>query len=209
MLVDPVAKELALRSYGLPECLHVPIAARDEEAIRSYVGEVVRVVATGRPAKALLVRAPPPSTIDRRLPIWGVDGSDIFHRELQVWVHHGYTRYRSAYRRAFPADDLGDRIISQALNRRVAALKGFAYVRVTATSRGANSSAAFSEGWAVTFHGAPEQIERNRRRVAFIQYADLTDLMVMLDVRLGGGVMELVNEGQKLVALPSPGSSEA
>jgi hypothetical protein len=209
MLVDHVAKELALRSYVLPECLHVPIAARDEDAVRNYVGEVVRVLATGRPAKALLVRAPAPPKIDTRLPIWGVDGSEIFHRELQVWVHRGYTRYRSAYRRAFPAEDLGDRIISHALNRRVAALKGFSYVRVTPVSRGANSSAAFSEGWSAAFHGSPEQVERNRRRGAVIQYADLTDLMLMLDLRLGGGVMELVNEGQNLVVLPSPGSSEA
>ncbi|HEX8167629.1 MAG TPA: hypothetical protein VF601_17815 [Beijerinckiaceae bacterium] len=71
MLVDPVARELALRSYGLPECLHVPVGARDEEAIRDYVGEVVRVLATGRPAKALLMRARPPRKIDARLPIWG------------------------------------------------------------------------------------------------------------------------------------------
>ena len=39
----------------------------------------------------------------------------------------------------------------------------------------------------------------NLRRGAFIQYADLTDLMLLLDLKLGGGVMEAVNEGQRLI----------
>ena len=36
---------------------------------------------------------------------------------------------------------------------------------------------------------------------AFIQYADLADLMVMMDMSPGGGVMSLVNKAQKLVTL--------
>ncbi len=39
----------------------------------------------------------------------------------------------------------------------------------------------------------------NKRRGAFIKYADLTELMLMMDMKLGGGVMDSVNEGQKLV----------
>jgi hypothetical protein len=42
-------------------------------------------------------------------------------------------------------------------------------------------------------------MEANQRRGAFIQYTDLSDLMVMLDIKVGGGVMVVVNEGQKLV----------
>jgi hypothetical protein len=85
------------------------------------------------------------------------------------------------------------------MNRRVAALKGFQFVRLTPTSRAANSSSAFSEGWGVTLHSEPDQMVANRRRGASIQYADLTELMLLLDLRLGGGVMAAVNEGQKLV----------
>jgi hypothetical protein len=33
----------------------------------------------------------------------------------------------------------------------------------------------------------------------FVQYADLTDLMLMLDLKLGGGFMDAVNDGQKLL----------
>src|SRR3954453_14686907 len=118
---------------------------------------------------------------------------------MQVWVDVTYTRYRRAYRAAFPDEALGDRIISHTMNRRVAVLKGFRFVRLTPTSRAANSSSAFSEGWGVALHGTPEQMAANRRRGAFIQYADLTELMLMLDLRLGGGVMGAVNAGQSLV----------
>jgi hypothetical protein len=62
-----------------------------------------------------------------------------------------------------------------------------------------NSSSAYSEEWGVTLHNMPEQMAANKRRGAFIKYADLTELMLMMDVKLGGGVMDSVNEGQKLV----------
>jgi hypothetical protein len=42
-------------------------------------------------------------------------------------------------------------------------------------------------------------LARGLPRVPFIQFADLSDLMLMLDINLGGGVMAIVNEGQKLV----------
>jgi hypothetical protein len=31
------------------------------------------------------------------------------------------------------------------------------------------------------------------------KYADLTDLMLVLDMKLGGGLVDAVNEGQRLV----------
>ena len=39
----------------------------------------------------------------------------------------------------------------------------------------------------------------NRKRGAFIQYADLTDLMLMLDMKLGGGIMDAANMAQRLI----------
>jgi len=85
------------------------------------------------------------------------------------------------------------------MNRRLAAFKGFEFVRLTPASRAANSSSAFSEEWAIDRHKVAEQIEANRNLGMFVQYADLTDLMLMLDLRLGGGLMDAVNEGQKLI----------
>jgi hypothetical protein len=85
------------------------------------------------------------------------------------------------------------------MNRRIAALKGFEFVRITPTSRAANSSSAFAEGWGVGLHAEPYQAEANRRRGNLVEYADITDLMLLLDMKLGGGVMDAVNEGRKLV----------
>jgi hypothetical protein len=198
-MIDEIARDRALHRHGIPECLHVPIAAVDEAAISTYVGEIRQTLSGRGFRRAFLVQAHPPPAFDPRYPIWDDPGSSIFHRPLQVWVHIGFTRYRQAYRRAFPDEPLGDAVLSHAMNRRIAALKGFSFVRITPTSRAANSSSVLAEGWGVALHSEAYQMAANRRRGAFIEYADLTDLMLMLDMRLGGGVMDAVNEGQKLV----------
>jgi hypothetical protein len=198
-LIDNAAREVALPQWALPDCLHVPIAAVDEAAIIAYIGEIEAVLADGSPRKALLVRTKEPPSIDTQLPIWKIPDSKVLHERLQVWVHIGFTRYRRAYRKAFPDHAIDGKVLSHALNRRTAALMGFSYVRITPNSRGCNSSSAFSEQWGVALHATPEQVAANRRRGAFIHYADLAALMVMLDMKVGGGVMDAVNEGQKLV----------
>lgn len=198
-MIDEIARDVAVTRYGLADCLHVPIAAVDEAAISTYVGEVQRVLSGGAERKALLVLARASAPRDMRFPIWDVEGCDMLHEPLQVWVDVAYTRYRRAYRAAFPSEELGDKVLSHAMSRRVAVLKGFRFVRLTPTSRAANSSSAFSEGWGVALHSNPNQMAANRRRGAFIQYADLTELMLMLDLKLGGGVMDAVNEGQRLI----------
>ena len=198
-LTDNAAKDQAIRSWGMPECLHVPTAAVNEEAIIRYIGKVVRVLAKGPANKALLVEVKDPPPIDTRLPIWKLKESSIFHNRMQVWVHVAYTRYRQAYRRAFPTEDIAHKILSHALNRRMAVLQGFQYVRITPISRSSNSSSGFSENWGVALYRKPEELQAHKRRGVFIHYADLSSLMVMLDLKLGGGLMDAVNEGQKLV----------
>ena len=198
-LIDEAARKIALTQWALPDCLHVPIAAVDEAAITAYIGEIEAVLAGGSPRKALLVRTKEPPLIDAQLPIWEMPGSKVLHERRQVWVHIGFTRYRRAYGTAFPDQTIDGKVLSHALNRRTAALMGFSYVRITPNSRGCNSSSAFSEQWGVALHATPGQVAANRRRGAFIHYADLAALMVMLDMKVGGGVMDAVNEGQKLV----------
>lgn len=199
LLVDAEAKEIAFRKWALPECLHVPVAAVDVEAIRSYIGDVERVLSPGAQPKALLVRTPEAPAIDPLLPICQLPNSFILHARLQVWVHVTYTRYRNAYRKAFPDEPIIGRIMSHCMNRRAAALKGFDYVRITPASRGANSSSGFSEGWSVARYWELKENARSSVCPPFIQYGDLADLMLMLDLHLGGGIMEAVNEGQRLV----------
>lgn len=168
---------------------------RDPDLCRRHPGGT----GSGITTQVLLVPRESPPPADRSLPIWDLEVSKTFHEPLQVWGDVAYTCYRPAHRKAFPTEDIAERILSHTMNRRTAALKGFRYVRITPTSRAANSSSAFSESWGVALHGSPEQMAANRRSGAFIQYADLSDLMLMLDMKLGGGIMDAVNEGQRLV----------
>lgn len=204
-MIDEIARERARRRYGLAPCLHVPIAAVDENAISTYVGTILETLSGRGTRRAFLVRAYDAPPIDPCFPIWDHTASEIFHRPLQIWVDVRYNSYRAAYRRGFPDEHLGGAVLSHAMNRRVAALKGFNFVRITPTSRGANSSSAFSENWGVALYTTPHQSEIERRQGAFIGYADLTELMLLLDMKLGGGVMGAVNEGMKLTR-PRPQS---
>lgn len=197
LLIDQAAREIATRRWALPECLHVPIAAADEDAIRTYVGTAEPI---GRPPhRAFLVTVPEHPRIDPLLPISDHPNASILHSRRQVWVHIAFNRYRPAYRKAIPHENIDGRILSHAMNRRTAALKGFDFVRITPTSRANNSSSGFSENWAVELHSSERQKAVRHIRPPFIQYADLSDLMLMLDMKLGGGVMDAVNEGQKLL----------
>jgi hypothetical protein len=54
----------------------------------------------------------------------------------------------------------------------------------------------------VEYHGSPAMIEKNRKSLARVQYADLADIVKMLNLKGGGSFMENVNEAQKLIDLP-------
>lgn len=122
-MIDAAAIEIALRRYGLPECLHVPIAAMDEQAISNFVGEIVQDLSGRSARRALLVRAGDPPPRDLSLPIWDVSGCDILHQRMQVWVDVKYGSYRSAYKKAFPGTNIANFVLSHAMNRRVATLR--------------------------------------------------------------------------------------
>lgn len=191
------------QSSGLLPCLYVPVAARDTSAIERYVGRIVEELSRRAASKALLVEAHEPDAPDERLAIWQHPEVAILHQPLQVWVHVDYSAYRRAYRRAFPDADLTDLVLDHVMNRRVARLKGFTYLRIVPISRQANSShGGLSEGWAVEYQSSPRMIELNKASQALVQYADLADLVKMLNMEGGGSLMEKVNEAQKLVDLP-------
>jgi hypothetical protein len=103
-------------------------------------------------------------------------------------------------KKARPAEDISNRVLSHCMNRRHAELKGFQYVRIVPAARSTNSSSAFSEVWGIDLNSNPTELSSIKKRRARIQYADLVDLIVMMDRRVGGGVMEIVNETQKLIS---------
>jgi hypothetical protein len=105
--------------------------------------------------------------------------------------------------RAFPNVDLSGMVLDHIMNRRVARLKSFTYLRIVPISREANSShGSLSEGWGVEYHSSPRMIEINKTSEAAVQYADLCDIIKMLDMQGGGSFMQNVNDAQKLVDLP-------
>ena len=198
--IDELARDLALTRYALPLCLHIAIAARDEDALERFVGKVESVLASGGQKKALLVRAYDAPEADARLPIWELRGSAILRVTRQVWVDVDFRGYRRAYAAAFPEQDLTGLVLDHIMNRRVARLKGFRYLRIVPISRAANSSSGgLSEKWGVAYHSTPRMVTSNKSSGTFIQYGDLADIVKMLDVKTGGSLQDAVNEAQALV----------
>jgi hypothetical protein len=161
--VDEYAHDRALTKYALPRCLHVAVAARNLSAIERFVGRIDRMLPCRGSNAAALVRAYELPDPDHRLPIWEKPEATILRQEMQVWVHVDDRRYRAAYLHAFPGHDLADRVLDHVMNRRVARLKAFSYLRLVPISRGANSSSGgLSEKWAVAYHSSPIMIAKNR-----------------------------------------------
>lgn len=137
------------------------------------------------------------------MAIWGLPESAVLHYPRQVWVDVDYSAYRRAYMRAFPDVDLAGLVLDHVMNRRIARLKGFKYLRIVPISRAANSShGGLCEGWGVEYHSSPRMREINRASRAVVQYADLADVVKMLNMEGGGSFMENVNQAQRLVDLP-------
>ena len=160
----------------------------------------MKILVPGKPNKAFLIHPHAPPENNERLPIWNLSSAAILHHPKQVWVHAGFSGYRQAYIRAFPEEDIKNLVLDHVLNRRVARLKGFRYLRIVPISTEANSSSGgLSEKWAVKYHSSQRMVEWNKENPTFIQYADLSDIVKMLNIKTGGNLQDPVNEAQKLV----------
>lgn len=200
MEIDVVAKSDAINKWVMPESLHLPISARDKGSIIRYVGHIVKELSAPNTDKAFLVEVPSPASINTKLAVWKLPESKVLHQKLQVWVHVDYQGYRKAYINAFPDEDISSLILDHIPNRRMAKVMGFNYVRIIPISKEANSSSgALSEQWGVKYHSTPKMRKINSEKKSFIQYADLACLVKMLNIKTGGGVMDAVNEAQKLL----------
>ena len=188
-MADPAGMERALRKYAMPANLLIPIAAANREALYTYVGKDTTELAGTCHGNALIVRCE--CGPDRsNLRVWRNVKASVLNTEYQLWVRPGYNSYRRAYRLAFPDDHIDGLVIHHIMNRRYAAAHGFEYVRVTPISRSSNSSSGFSENWGVEL--TKQGVLSSRKGIEQIGYADLPQLMSMLDMRVGGGVMEQV-----------------
>lgn len=200
MDIDLAAKSEAIKKWGMPESVHLPISARDKLSITKYIGNIVKELSAPNTNKAFLVKIPVPLSINTKLALWKLPESKVLHQELQVWVHVDYKGYRNAYMKAFPDEDISSSILDHIENRRMAKVKGYNFVRIIPISRSANSSSgSLAEQWGVKYHSTSRMRKINKEKKQFIQYADLSCLVKMLNLRTGGGVMNAVNEAQKLL----------
>ena len=188
---------------GLPPCLYVPIGARSIRAIRKYVGIVSRILCRPRSHDALLIEPYIGRPMECELPIWREEGARVITQSKQVWVHVDYSAYRKAYLCAYPETDRS-LVLDHVLNRREARLKGFDYLRLVPVSRAVNSShGGLSERWGGEYHSSDRMVKANNQSGAEVQYADLADLIKMMNIQGGGSLMEeVINMGQALVGPP-------
>lgn len=196
--IDLLAKFDVEKKYGLPYSLHVPIAARDKSSITRFIGDIVLELSKPNTDKAFLISVATPPDINSKLAIWKLERSEMLHKNFQVWVDVSYHGYRKAYIKGFPNENIDSFVLDHAINRRIAALKGFRYVRLIPVSREVNSSSAFSEKWGVAHHGSEHMQKVHRERKVYIQYADTPDILNMLNIKPGGGVMNTVRDADYL-----------
>lgn len=194
--VDPNGAERALQKAAMPENLLIPIAAASREALLAHVGRDITDLARTRHGNALLVvnECGPERS---ELHVWSNAEASVLNAERQLWVRPSYRGYRRAYRLSFPEERIDGLVIHHIMNRRYAAAHGFEYVRVVPISRSSNSSSGFSENWGVEL--TREGILRSRKGTEQIGYADLAHLLSMLDMPVGGGVMEQVRSAADLL----------
>ena len=106
--------------------------------------------------------------------------------------------------RAFPGESLSEWVLDHILNRKMARAMRFHYLRIVPISRGPNSSSGgLPEKWGIAYQSRPEMVQISAQRKSFIQYADLGDIVKMLNLKTGGALQDAVNEAQSLVREPT------
>lgn len=103
------------QSSGLAPCLYIPIAARDTDAIETYVGVILARLSPRFPNKALLVKAHEAERPDDRLAIFGLPEAAVLHYPTQVGscrlqrlparVHPGISGCRLDWSRSGPCHE--------------------------------------------------------------------------------------------------------
>lgn len=196
IIANDLGVDRAINRAGMPANFLIPVAATDIDAIKKHVGHQCIPVPRTRHGNAYLVKSQcGPKVSD--LAIWQHERAEIISQDNQLWVDVAYSGYRKAYQAAFPNENIKNTVIHHVLNRRYASLHKFRYTRLVAISRSANSSSAFSENWGVSL--TREGRLKERLEGEAIRYADISHIMPMLDMSVGGGVMENVCQALSLL----------
>ena len=194
----PLPLDPNAQTFGLPRCMLIPIAARDEQAIEEYVGSTT-LLSTRTPNKAFKVDYRGPlAERDPTLPIWDLPESDLLHARTQVWVHVNYTGYRRAFLRVLPNLLKQGQVVDHIYNRRLARLHGYPYVRLMPISRSANSSSGRGpeSEWVKDYGTFTQDPELEATRV---EHADPADIVKMLNIETGPYPLGPVGQALRLM----------
>ncbi len=190
------------QKFGLPQCLWVPVAARDVESIEMYVGSVVES-RFRRSGEAGALKVKPYQTgipVGAAAPLWSSEQSHeaarILYPEYQVWVHVDYHAYRKAYLSFdMPPVQPGE-FLDHVQNRKAIRLRWYSHplVRLVPISRGVNTSGGHSTGGEGMECEYLKSLKNNEQASAElrsfvesyrVQYADPMDLTKMLNIPPG------------------------
>jgi hypothetical protein len=211
-MIDPSAN-----TFGLPPCLHLPIAAADIEAITKYVGTVVdRIVASDGRFNALCIEPYNPLLPeDPRVALWHEPNAAYYRQQLhpgkQVWVHVDFRRYRAAYLRFGMSAPAPGHVLDHVQNRQAIRLRGYShpYLRLCPVSRAVNTSGGVNAGGEGMEKGyvrsllAASSDEPDGPLAQFarrkIIYADPMDITKMLNIAPGTQVLNGVRDTMQLL----------
>lgn len=198
MEIDPIAKTRA-NNLGMPSDVHIPIGARNIESVRKYIGQI-EVIESISVKNAFIVIPHFSPELNKNLPLWKLKESEVLHCPKQVWVHVDFKRYRAAYIKACPEQNVTGFVLDHILNRRVARLKGFDYLRIIPVTKEVNTnSGAVTEKYGFEYHSTSRMKDLNQQSQAFIEYADIADLVKMLNQKTGGKFQDGIRDAIELL----------
>jgi len=202
-------------TFGLPSCLHIPIAAASIASIREFVGNVIQIM-TNRDGRinALAIAPYDRATIKHRgVKLWRHPRSRYFlerlHPSRQVWVHVDYASYREAYVNLGMPPITPGYLLDHVQNREAIRLREYShpYLRLCPVSRRVNTSGGINtggEGMEKQLLNRFSTLPQGVRDVAVkamasqIIYADPMDLTKMLDISPGSVTLPGVRDTQSL-----------
>jgi hypothetical protein len=177
---------------GLSPSLIIPIAAKNLEALKTYVGDIVTA---NKENSAFLVHFNPLEE-SKELAVWEHERAHLINSKTQIWVHVDFKSYRNFYNKEMNHVDTKDYVIDHIMNRRLARELGFEFIRLIHVSRGTNSSSGRGpENEAIKYQNsgyAPKETK------SLIMYADPSDLVKMLDLQTGSFPLDVVKNAMKM-----------
>ena len=208
--IDPASS-----TFGLPSCLHVPIAAYNIEAIEMYVGNILFATRRFRGRINAVCIKPYNYPVQKQpgVRLWQHPRTAFFEDQLhppkQVWVHVDYSAYRKAYLGFKMPDIPVEYFLDHIQNREAIRIREYShpYLRVCPVSRRVNTSGGSNyggEGMEKQFlkdlPTLSKTVQANVRQAlkCKIVYADPMDLTKMCDISPGTFVLPGVGESLKL-----------